>query len=166
MAELGVYKGDFAKYMNKLFPDRKLYLFDTFEGFEETKLKSYVDSRWKTVMETSHVDLYKNDSIQLVLQKMKYPENCVIRKGFFPDTAEKIDDVFAMVSLDVDIYQTTKDGLEFFYPRMQKSGIIMIHDYNNSNCVGVKKAVDEFAVKENIGVVCLTDDCGSVVLVK
>lgn len=33
VAELGVYRGEFAKIINELFPDRKLYLFDTFEGF-------------------------------------------------------------------------------------------------------------------------------------
>lgn len=30
VAELGVYKGKFARYINKMFPDRNLYLFDTF----------------------------------------------------------------------------------------------------------------------------------------
>ena len=29
-AELGVYKGEFAKKINKVFPEKKLYLFDTF----------------------------------------------------------------------------------------------------------------------------------------
>ena len=32
VAEAGVYQGEFASLMNKYFPDRKLYLFDTFEG--------------------------------------------------------------------------------------------------------------------------------------
>src|SRR4029079_18426640 len=35
VAELGVYKGKFARYINQLFPNRKLYLFDTFMGFDE-----------------------------------------------------------------------------------------------------------------------------------
>jgi hypothetical protein len=35
VAELGVYKGDFAKRNNIHFPDRKLFLFDTFDGFDE-----------------------------------------------------------------------------------------------------------------------------------
>ena len=34
VAELGVYKGKFARYLNQYFPDRLLYLFDTFEGFD------------------------------------------------------------------------------------------------------------------------------------
>jgi O-methyltransferase len=38
VAELGVYRGDFASIINALFPDRKLYLFDTFRGFARTTL--------------------------------------------------------------------------------------------------------------------------------
>jgi O-methyltransferase len=32
-AEFGVYKGEFAKEINHCFPDRELYLFDSFTGF-------------------------------------------------------------------------------------------------------------------------------------
>src|SRR6476660_1369139 len=46
VAELGVYKGGFAKHINAYFPDRKFYLFDTFEGFhlddvQNEKAKNY-----------------------------------------------------------------------------------------------------------------------------
>src|SRR6187402_3528402 len=47
-AEVGVYRGEFALKINAAFPDRKLYLFDTFEGFHDEdksfdKAKSYHD---------------------------------------------------------------------------------------------------------------------------
>lgn len=35
VAEAGVFQGNFAKVINANFPDRKLYLFDTFEGFDK-----------------------------------------------------------------------------------------------------------------------------------
>ena len=35
VAELGVYKGKFARYINQYFPERDFYLFDTFEGFNK-----------------------------------------------------------------------------------------------------------------------------------
>ena len=38
VAELGVYKGDTAWKLNLLFPDRRLYLFDTFQGFSEADI--------------------------------------------------------------------------------------------------------------------------------
>ena len=40
VAEVGVYKGKFAKYINHYFPDRLLYLFDTFEGFDLRDVQS------------------------------------------------------------------------------------------------------------------------------
>jgi len=40
VAELGVYRGDFAKNINKAFLDRELYLFDTFEGFDERDIET------------------------------------------------------------------------------------------------------------------------------
>lgn len=39
MAEAGVRDGAFAKYINKYFPEKKLYLFDTFEGFNNELVK-------------------------------------------------------------------------------------------------------------------------------
>src|SRR5262245_47355138 len=39
IAELGVYQGVFASKLNEVFPDRKLYLFDTFQGFSSKDKK-------------------------------------------------------------------------------------------------------------------------------
>lgn len=33
VAECGVFRGDFSRYINEFFPDRTLYLFDSFRGF-------------------------------------------------------------------------------------------------------------------------------------
>lgn len=40
VAECGVNQGGFAQYLNMFFPDRKCYLFDSFEGFRESDLAS------------------------------------------------------------------------------------------------------------------------------
>ena len=39
VAEVGVYRGEFSKIINILFKDKKLYLFDTFEGFDINEVK-------------------------------------------------------------------------------------------------------------------------------
>lgn len=49
---------------------------------------------------------------------MPNPENIIIKKGFFPDTAVDIEDTFCFVHLDMDIYQSTMDGLHFFWSKM------------------------------------------------
>src|SRR4051812_35726084 len=38
VAELGVYKGKFARFINQYFPQRSLFLFDTFEGFDKNDI--------------------------------------------------------------------------------------------------------------------------------
>ena len=48
--------------------------------------------------------------------------------------------------LDVDLYESTRAGLEFFYPRMTPGGIIISHDYLSAD--GVNRAFQEiFASK-------------------
>lgn len=168
VAEVGVYKGDFAKEINKYFKNRVLYLFDTFEGFNHSELVSYIDQRFLAdlyVTREQCANFVNNDVAGMLLQ-FPAPENCVIKKGFFPKTAEDIEDTFCFVSLDVDIYQGTRAGLDWFWPRMSKCGVIMIHDYNNFECPGVKKAVDEFCREKEIGLVCIPDGEGTVVLTK
>jgi len=161
VAELGVYKGDFAALINELFPDRKLYLFDTFEGFNE---KDIIIER-----ETSFSDAsqdFSNTSIEEIIRKMKYKENVIIKKGYFPDTALDIEDKFCFVSIDVDLYQPTKKGLEFFYNKLVKGGYIFVHDFNNSGYKGVRQAVYEFSEKYGVNFVPLPDICGTAIIVK
>ena len=49
---------------------------------------------------------------------------------------------------------------------MEKNGIIMIHDYNCNETLGVKRAVDEFATIYDARIVMISDSCGSVIMVK
>ena len=158
-AELGVYRGDFAVRINHFFPDRKLYLFDTFEGFGTRHVKADADK-------VRVFGDFSQTSEELVLSRMEHRENCIIRKGWFPDTAKGIDDKFCFVSLDADLYQPLTSGLEFFYPRLVHGGVIMIHDFNNDNYSGARGAVKDFCDKNNIGYVCLSDLCGSAVITK
>ena len=161
-AELGVYKGDFAKLINKFFPDRKLYLFDTFEGFDKKDTNAEKEKGIES--ETEHD--FSLTSEKLVLSKMEHPENCIVRKGWFPDTAEGIDEKFCFVSIDADLYQPILAGLEFFYPRLVHGGAIMIHDFNYDGYKGSREAVTEFCGRNNIGYVCIPDSYGSAVITK
>ena len=49
----------------------------------------------------------------------------------FPVTLEGLEDRFAFVSLDVDLYQPTAAGLKYFYPRLVNGGCTLIQGYNN-----------------------------------
>lgn len=147
VAELGVYKGEFAKYINASFPDRKMYLFDTFEGFEEHEADK---EKNKGNCNDAFIEAVNNTSESLVLSKMKYKENVVIKKGVFPESVKGLEEQFAFVSLDVDFEDSTVAGLEYFYPRLSKGGYIFVHDYNYGYFDCVKKAVDRYEKQYNL----------------
>jgi O-methyltransferase len=139
VAEAGVFQGEFAKYINKYFPDRKLYLFDTFEGFDERDTHTEALSAFYDYSKR-HFD---NTSVEMVKNRMLYKENCIFKKGYFPESARGVDDQFVFVNLDMDLYQPIKAGIEFFYPRMSRGGVILIHDFFSLAFKGVKQAVLE-----------------------
>jgi O-methyltransferase len=119
VAELGVFRGDFAKFINISFPDRKLYLFDTFEGFNDKDREIEKKGNYSQDKQD-----FSNTSVELVLNKMQYKENCVVRKGYFPETAKDLEDEFVFVSIDADLYEPTYNGLNYFYPRLKRGGYI------------------------------------------
>ena len=161
IAELGVYKGYSARELNKLFKERKLYLFDTFTGFDERDVmheKKY--GNIKTVTNN-----FSDTSIQQVKSILPYPENVVFCKGYFPDTTENIEEKFALVSLDPDLYLPTLNGLRYFYPRLSKGGCILLHDYNSTQFPHAKRAVDDFSKESDIKIIPLCDLHGSAVII-
>lgn len=163
VAELGVYQGVFAAKINELFNNKKLYLFDTFEGFSTTDKKIERSQHLKT----KGIDIdFSNTSIEYVLKKMKYKEYCIIKKGYFPDTTVGIEDTFCFVSIDVDLYKPIYEGLKYFYPRLNKGGYIFIHDFNNLMFPGTREAVQKFCSENQVSYFPLSDVGGSVVLTK
>jgi len=133
IAEVGVFNGGSAKLICEVKEERYLHLFDTFAGLPDTQ---EIDrSRFQT-------GEYSAD-LQKVREYLAAYSNIAFYPVIFPGTAGPVADKrFCFVNLDVDIYQSTKDCLGFFYPRMNQGGILMSDDYNFAP--GVKKAFDEF----------------------
>ena len=151
VAEAGVYTGGYAHYINKYFPDRKLYLFDTFEGFDARDLEAERMLQAASFLQgifnhEEHFDDIKGeDWKEIVLAKMSHPENIIFKKGYFPETAEGVDDKFVFVDLDMDLYQPMLAGLRMFYDKLVPGGVITCHDYFHPDLEhGVQKAVKDF----------------------
>lgn len=163
VAELGVYQGEFARHIHGEFPDRTLYLFDTFQGFNRQDQEVDRGSGFSTASED-----FSDTSVKLVLEKMDHPEKIKIRAGYFPESLEEADrtESFAFVSIDADLYKPIYDGLAFFYPRLSSGGFIFIHDYNNKDYPGAKAAVRKYCEQEKINCFPLVDPCGTVVITK
>lgn len=167
VAEFGVFQGTFAALINQKFCDRKLYLFDSFEGFDPLEAEA---EKGLGRCEARFIKAHKNGSAEITLRNLPYPQKAVICKGFFPDciTDEAKDEKFAFVSLDVDFEESTYHGLEFFYPRMSEGGYIMIHDYNTFFLEGVRQAIGRYEQKlgARLKKVPIADRAGTLVVIK
>ena len=157
-AELGVWKGCSAKVLASLKGNRRLYLFDTFAGFDDRDLKGR-DANPRTRFSDTSLDAVRNfvgtDGVTYV-------------PGWFPESIT--DDVraerFAFVHIDCDLGAPTRAALEFFYPRMSPGGIFLIHDYGTGRWPELAEAVDSFCRTIPERPITLPDACCSAVIRK
>lgn len=156
-AELGVYRGFFARCVNQLLPGRTLYLFDSFEGFAEDACAS-----------ESFQAAHRNTAMDKVLSIMPHPEKITLKPGFFPESLEGLEERFCLVSLDVDFYQATLDGLEYFWPRLEKGGYLLLHDWGSPKLPGVAQALADYETQTgtSLPAVPLCDVGGTLILCK
>ena len=156
-AELGVYRGFFARCINQLLPDRKLYLFDSFEGFG-------AEVNASDAFQAAHA----NTTIEKVLAIMPHRAMVTVKPGFFPASLDGLEETFCLVSLDVDFAQSTLEGLRYFWPRLQRGGYLMLHDWGSPSLPGVAQALKtyEAEIGTSIPAIPLCDVGGTLVLCK
>lgn len=157
VAELGVYRGFFAGCMNRLMPERKLYLFDSFRGFQP-------EAGASPAFQAAH----ENTTVRRVLAALPHPEKALVMAGFFPQSLHGLEERFCLVSLDVDFPETTLAGLRYFWPRMEAGGYLLLHDWGNPALPGIREAVDTYRREtgQRLPAVPLADVNGTLVLVK
>ena len=169
VAECGVYRGHFSHYISEFFPDSKLYLFDSFEGFNESdvdierQVNTEVFESWWNGSSTEYKHIIKFEKGNASVAKMRAVnrENVIIKRGYIPDTFAGLEkERFIFVSLDTDLYLPQLEGLRFFFDRMVDGGIILVHDYYFPVfSAGVKKAVDDFALEREFLRIPIGDSC-------
>lgn len=141
VAEGGVFQGDFAKEINSCFPDSTLYLFDTFQGFDKRDVIVEGKNKYSSQKE-NHLNI---TSEEFVLNKLPFKDKAVIRKGYFPETTNGLENTkYLFVNLDFDLYNPTIAGLRFFAPRLAQRGVILVHDYFNLGYLGVAQAIYDY----------------------
>jgi len=158
--ELGVYKGDSARVIHHLDPDRPFHLFDTFSGFTGLDLQAETGEAGTYTPEN-----FADTTVEAVLKKIDGNHNIFIHQGYFPASAGNFSEQVALVNIDADLYNPTKAGLEFFYPLLSPGGMLLVHDYNYK-WPGVQKAVDDFmkTIPENM--ILLPDVNGTAMIIR
>jgi len=160
--ECGVWRGGnamVAAAVIKMFgSDKKVWLFDTFAGFtninptSKDSLIQTMETVTKDMMAEYHKSLYDisrcGNSIDDVRDNFeKYGllnDNVIFVKGDVMQTLdlENIPAEIAVLRLDTDLYESTKKEMEILYPKITKTGVLMVDDYGF--CDGARSAVDEY----------------------
>jgi len=136
MAEVGTYRGGTAKIICSAKGDKHYYGFDTFSGLPNV---SEYDTHHGIHFFRRHQFSASYDQVCSYLRSFS---NVHLIKGEFPASAAHLTKCrFCFIHLDADLYQSTADGLRFFWDKLVEGGIIIVHDYHST---GVRKAVDEF----------------------
>jgi len=163
IAELGVFQGQTARLLHYYFPERKLLLFDTFQGFDKRDVEAELETTGLKTTE-EHFSNTAVDSVRKLIQPLN--DNIQFIPGYFPSSIQdaEIPSEFAFVHIDVDLYQPTLAGLSYFFPKLSHGGIIVIHDYNA--WPGVRKAVEEYCLTQSLIPIPMPDKSGSCMILK
>ncbi|WP_245286391.1 TylF/MycF/NovP-related O-methyltransferase [Bradyrhizobium sp. ARR65] len=149
LVEIGCNEGQssvlIAKVLRSFHSDKKLHVYDSFEGLPATKL---VDghSYKQGDLATSEDVLRKHFN----LHGLELP---TIHKGWFDQTLPAgLPEKISFAYLDGDLYDSIMISLKHVYPRLSAGAVCLIDDYCDTainpdgwnHLPGVKKACDEF----------------------
>ena len=149
--ELGCYKGDTSLMLAEVLKgsNKLLYLYDSFEGLPEKSTEDF--SPLGESFKKGELLVTKREVKERFLRAgLKLP---VIKKGWFVDfSSSDLPKKIAFCFLDGDFYESIRDGLKLVEDKMGRDGVLIVHDYNNPELPGVKKAVDEWISTQDLKV--------------
>ena len=148
--ELGCYRGDTSVLLGKLLQNlqsastasaRHLWIYDSFAGLPE---KTCEDASGAGAnFQAGELFVTKREVVEKI--RRHNLRNIVIKKAWFDElTDEDLPKEVAFAFCDGDLYGSIRTSLRLVWPRLTKRGIVIVHDYNNSELPGSARAVDEF----------------------
>lgn len=147
VADLGAYQGGTSLIFRRLAPGKVLHIFDTWSGTPyDDELCHHRKGEWAADLEDCKVLVGSDEWTHYYPGVFPYS----VPEGGEDDWGKK---QFCFVYVDVDTYQSTRDALLFFWPRMVPGGTLFVDDYGWEPCAGVKKAVDEVFAEDQRRVV-------------
>ncbi len=145
IAECGVWGGGSA-YLLLEATDKRVHLYDSFEGLPEPQDCDYPTNGSTFAACAGTFGIPSGKLAEQVGNYLSdYSDRFTMYKGWFKDTLQTSPDLqYAMVHLDVDFYQSYKECLEYFVPRIVPGGILVCDEYSFQHLPGAKKAIDEY----------------------
>jgi O-methyltransferase len=136
-AEFGVFRGGTALLAAEILAEahdpRTIHLFDSFAGMPETSAgEAFGKGDFSRTSEAAVQALMATADARVA-----------IHAGFIPDSFRGLGlPRLAFAHVDVDLYQSVLDCIEFVYPRLVPGGILIFDDYGFPSCARSREAVD------------------------
>ena len=166
LVECGVWRGGSSMLMALTLlslgsTERKIYLYDTFQGMPEPTALDVplADGRGEAATKTwqkkdkTNTEFWCVSSLEEVranLEGIGYPGHqfCFV-EGKVEETIPLVAPTeIALLRLDTDWYESTRHELLHLYPRLRRLGVLIIDDYG---CwAGSKKAIDEYCAAKSL----------------
>jgi O-methyltransferase len=140
--EVGVWRGGsgavIARSAEVAGSGSRVFLCDTFEGVVKA---SQADSYYRG---GEHGDTSRG-TVERSLSELGL-ENAVVVQGVVPDDLppELSANRFRLCHIDVDVYESARDVLEWVWPRIPLGGIAVFDDFAFANVDGITRLVEEF----------------------
>jgi hypothetical protein len=175
VAECGVFRGfsarmlaSAAREMQSGFDGSGMFLIDSFEGLAESSDEDTiveVDEAAGKLRVSRPGRRFTTTSVDRVRRVLAGFPGAILCKGWIPAAFDQLPEQrWAFVHLDVDLYDATLAGLDYFYDRMLPGGSIVCDDYITPLYPGTMRAWDGFC--ERRGARFLILDTGQAVLTK
>jgi hypothetical protein len=150
ICEIGVFKGDFSKFIKNEISPSELHLIDLFDGTTCSGDKDGNNVVW-TNLSDEYVNLtnhFSNDS------------SVIMHKGKSLDVLNQFEnDYFDLIYIDGDhTYEGVKSDLSVSFLKTKNGGLICGHDYTSDRFPGVVQAVNEFCQNNDLKIDYLTND--------
>ncbi len=158
--ECGVWKGGsmaaIARTLLQLNDHtRELYLFDTFKGMTAPTEKD-IEYTGKTALQVlqdipgDRCDDAPLEQVKEVLHATGYPKEKIhfVRGPVEQTIPSSAPNSIALLRLDTDWYDSTKHELVHLFPRLSKSGVLIIDDYGHWQ--GARRACEEYFAQNRV----------------
>lgn len=150
IVECGVWKGGMSIFLSKTFQDKKIWLCDSFKGCPDPSNGVYAYTK-----ETHKLGQYNGGNVEYVKNNFKkygdLDENRIIfLNGWIKDTLNPsvcpIQEI-SLLRIDVDMYSSTMETLEYLYDKVVVGGMIIFDD---SCLLETSQAIKDFFKSRNL----------------
>lgn len=135
VVECGCWKGGFSIFLGHAFPEKTLWVADSFEGFQPLETAKYKYNAERHVPAYGLGSPGTEDDFTLERVKQRFEEyqltgtRIKYLKGFVKDSLPTSGiDKIALLRIDVDAYSATKEVLDELYDKVQPGGYIIFDD--------------------------------------